>query len=201
MSGLRVFARWLGLVAPFVVVGCLQPVDDAGDDSQPLSPEESSGAVSECADVIVKGGYYVASRGSCYVTDYSCPNGHADFWNACGCGCVPKNPGCGQARCPDPRRKDVRYVSHDLGVCMQHMFICGPGEISIPPECGCGCMPQPRLTQEACEASGGQVISDIGDGAVHRREYRCPSGAAASGTIITAEGEPFGDEGAVCCPR
>jgi hypothetical protein len=200
MSGLRVFVRSLCLIVPFALVGCGQSDDVPSDDSQPLSREERGGAVSECADVIVKGGYYVASRGACYVAYYACPPGHEDVWNACGCGCVPTKPGSVQARCPDPRRKDVHYVSHDLGVCMQRMFVCGPGETWIPSECGCGCMPHSRLTPEACEASGGQVMGDPGNGVVHGPEYRCPSGAAPSGTILTAEGEPFGIEGAVCCP-
>jgi hypothetical protein len=60
---------------------------------------------------------------------------------------------------------------------------------------------RPELTAEACEASGGAVVGDIGDGAVHRPEYRCPSGAQPSGTIRAAEGGPIGVEGSVCCPK
>lgn len=60
---------------------------------------------------------------------------------------------------------------------------------------------RPELTAEACEASGGAVVGDIGDGAIHRPDYRCPSGAAPSGVIRAPEGGPMGVEGAVCCPR
>lgn len=58
-----------------------------------------------------------------------------------------------------------------------------------------------ELTAEACEASGGSVVGDIGDGAIHRPEYRCPSGAGPSGTIREKAGGPIGVEGSVCCPR
>ncbi len=56
------------------------------------------------------------------------------------------------------------------------------------------------LTAEACQASGGSVVGDIGDGAIHRPEYRCPSGAKPSGAIRQPEGGPVAIEGAVCCP-
>lgn len=58
-----------------------------------------------------------------------------------------------------------------------------------------------ELTAEACEASGGSVVGDIGDGAIHRPEYRCPSGVEPSGTIREKAGGPIGVEGSVCCPR
>lgn len=60
---------------------------------------------------------------------------------------------------------------------------------------------RPQSTAQECEASGGVVVGDIGDGATHRPEYRCPSGAAPSGNIRAPEGGPFGIEGAVCCPQ
>jgi hypothetical protein len=80
------------------------------------------------------------------------------------------------------------------------LFVCNECETSIPSQCGCGCMKRPSLTPDACEASGGRVVGDIGDGAVHRPEYRCPSGAPQSGTIVTSDGLSIGIEGAVCCP-
>jgi hypothetical protein len=58
-----------------------------------------------------------------------------------------------------------------------------------------------ELTAEACEAGGGSVVGDIGDGAIHRADYRCPSGAAPSGNIRPAEGGPIAVEGSVCCPK
>jgi hypothetical protein len=58
---------------------------------------------------------------------------------------------------------------------------------------------RPSLTAEACEAGGGKVVGDIGDGAVHRPDYRCPSGAAPRGSITAPPGGPIGVEGSVCC--
>jgi hypothetical protein len=59
---------------------------------------------------------------------------------------------------------------------------------------------RPRLTAPACEAQGGKVVGDIGDGAIHRPEYRCPdSGEPPIGTIEPEAGGPVAVEGAVCC--
>lgn len=60
---------------------------------------------------------------------------------------------------------------------------------------------RPGLTAEACEKGGGSVVGDIGDGAIHRHDYRCPSGAAPTGSIQEKEGGPMGVEGSVCCPK
>lgn len=60
---------------------------------------------------------------------------------------------------------------------------------------------RPELTAQACEASGGTVVGDIGDGAIHRDDYVCPSGKAPSGSIRAPEGGPIAIEGSVCCPR
>ena len=61
--------------------------------------------------------------------------------------------------------------------------------------------PRPSLTAKECEASGGAIVGDIGDGAIHRPEYRCPNGAKPSGSIRATEGGPIAVEGSVCCPR
>ena len=65
-------------------------------------------------------------------------------------------------------------------------------------------MPAPSartpMTADECTASGGTVVGDIGDGAIHRPDYKCPSGKPPSGKIIAAEGEPVAIEGSVCCP-
>ncbi|MBX3217409.1 MAG: hypothetical protein KF850_35590 [Labilithrix sp.] len=56
------------------------------------------------------------------------------------------------------------------------------------------------LTAEACEAAGGQVVGDIGDGAIHRPGYRCPgSGEPPIGKITPPAGGPIPLEGSVCC--
>lgn len=52
---------------------------------------------------------------------------------------------------------------------------------------------RPSMTAEECEAAGGSVVGDIGDGAIHRPEYVCPSGQPPVGSI------PLGVEGSVCC--
>lgn len=59
---------------------------------------------------------------------------------------------------------------------------------------------RPQLTAEECTASGGSVVGDIGDGAIHRPDYRCPSGAAPSGSIQSPSDGPVAVEGSVCCP-
>jgi len=59
----------------------------------------------------------------------------------------------------------------------------------------------PTTTAQACEASGGSVVGDIGDGAIHRAEYRCPNGTKPTGSIRADEGQPIAIEGSVCCPR
>ena len=59
---------------------------------------------------------------------------------------------------------------------------------------------RPELTAATCEAQGGKVVGDIGDGAIHQPEYRCPdSGEAPIGSIIAEPGGPIAVEGAVCC--
>jgi hypothetical protein len=61
--------------------------------------------------------------------------------------------------------------------------------------------PRAGLTAAACEAKGGQVIGDIGDGAVHRPDYRCAGGEPPMGPIAADPGGPIATEGAVCCKK
>ena len=56
------------------------------------------------------------------------------------------------------------------------------------------------LPQAACEAQGGTVVGDIGDGATQRPDYVCPSGKPPLGNIAAPAGGPMPIEGAVCCP-
>ena len=58
---------------------------------------------------------------------------------------------------------------------------------------------RPPLTNVECEAKGGSVVGDIGDGAIHRPEYRCANGQPPIGSIVAEQGEPVAVEGAVCC--
>lgn len=60
---------------------------------------------------------------------------------------------------------------------------------------------RPKLTAEECSAKGGSVVGDIGDGAIHRPDYRCESGAEPIGSIQSAGDAPVAVEGSVCCPK
>lgn len=79
----------------------------------------------------------------------------------------------------------------------------GSGESAGEPPAGPSNEPpeRPQLTAEQCESGGGSVVGDIGDGAVHRPDYRCASGAVPTGSIVAPAGGPMGVEGAVCCPK
>ncbi len=67
----------------------------------------------------------------------------------------------------------------------------GPGD--LPPE-------RESMTAAECEAAGGSVVGDPGDGSVHRSDYICDSsGEPPIATIRAADGEPMFIEGAVCC--
>ena len=55
------------------------------------------------------------------------------------------------------------------------------------------------FTAAECEAEGGTVVGDIGDGAIHRPDYTCENGEPPLGDIKATEGEPMGVEGSVCC--
>jgi hypothetical protein len=59
---------------------------------------------------------------------------------------------------------------------------------------------RPSLTSAECQDKGGTIVGDIGDGAIHRPDYRCENGQPPVGTIRSAEGEPTAVEGSVCCP-
>jgi hypothetical protein len=82
---------------------------------------------------------------------------------------------------------------------------CGPSQPPpTSPSTGgpaTGAPERKAVTQGECEAQGGSVVGDIGDGAIHRPDYVCPSGRPPLGTIAPPEGGPMPIEGAVCCPR
>lgn len=56
-----------------------------------------------------------------------------------------------------------------------------------------------QLTSEECTAQGGQIIGDIGDGAIHQESYVCPSGDVPVGNVVASGEGPTAIEGAVCC--
>jgi hypothetical protein len=62
-----------------------------------------------------------------------------------------------------------------------------------------GSSDRPLVTSTECQARGGTVVGDIGDGAIHRPDYRCANGNPPIGTIKAEQGEPVAVEGAVCC--
>lgn len=57
-----------------------------------------------------------------------------------------------------------------------------------------------KVTKEQCEAQGGSIVGDIGDGATGRPDYVCPSGKPPLGNIAPPAEGPVAIEGAVCCP-
>lgn len=80
---------------------------------------------------------------------------------------------------------------------------CGGGSTAEepPPEASTGdeAPPEPSgpegaMSVEDCTAQGGTVVGDIGDGAVHRPDYVCPSGQPPIGSVAQ------GIEGSACCP-
>ncbi len=56
-----------------------------------------------------------------------------------------------------------------------------------------GTAERPTLSAEACEAQGGELVGDIGDGATQRPDYVCPAGAPPVANVA------LGVEGSVCC--
>jgi hypothetical protein len=82
---------------------------------------------------------------------------------------------------------------------------CGPSQPPVqgPPtgDSAKGVPERKAFAQEACEAQGGSVTADIGDGATRRPDYLCPSGKPPLGNIAPPAGGPIPVEGAVCCPR
>ena len=55
------------------------------------------------------------------------------------------------------------------------------------------------ITAAECEAQGGQVVGDIGDGAIYKADYTCANGKRPIAGIEPAAGEPIAVEGSVCC--
>ncbi|HEY6560163.1 MAG TPA: hypothetical protein VI072_22920 [Polyangiaceae bacterium] len=104
------------------------------------------------------------------------------------CACAPF-VGCGGSQTPAETPNEVAPAQV-------------PAVESAPvPSDGAPSPARPELTAEACEAGGGKVVGDIGDGAIHRPDYRCEGGAAPTGTIRAPAGGPMGVEGSVCCPK
>lgn len=71
------------------------------------------------------------------------------------------------------------------------------------PAAPAGEQPEPTsegMTAAECEAQGGRVVGDIGDGAIHQPGYVCPdSGEPPLGSITPDAGGAIAVEGSVCC--
>jgi hypothetical protein len=59
---------------------------------------------------------------------------------------------------------------------------------------------RPALTDAECQAKGGTVVGDIGDGAIHKPDYKCEGGQPPLGSIRAEGDAPVAVEGSVCCP-
>jgi hypothetical protein len=86
------------------------------------------------------------------------------------------------------------------------LILAGCGSSQPPPPTPSPSAPAPgapgrtALPQAECEAQGGTVVGDIGDGATQRPDYVCPSGKPPLGNIAPPAGGPIAVEGSVCCP-
>ena len=65
----------------------------------------------------------------------------------------------------------------------------------------CSCVIDARIiSRQECIDKGGEVVGDIGNGAIHQPDYLCPTnGEAPSDTVFALDGEPIAIEGEVCC--
>lgn len=80
------------------------------------------------------------------------------------------------------------------------LFLCGcggsdSGDSNDAPPPTPPSTERPSLSAAECEAQGGTVVGDIGDGRTHRPDYRCEDGQAPIADV------PLGVEGSVCCPQ
>jgi hypothetical protein len=108
-----------------------------------------------------------------------------------------------------------RVVESAVAIVFTSLTLLGCGGSQSPPEAAPAAQPtanppppspenapaRPELTAEECEQKGGTVVGDIGDGAIHRADYRCPGGAAPVANIRAPGEGPIGVEGSVCCPK
>jgi hypothetical protein len=96
--------------------------------------------------------------------------------------------GCGGQNAPEPARpgppgESAGESATDHVVGEDAWAVVGePGE-------------RPLITAEECATRGGMVVGDIGDGATHSPDYRCPDGEPPIADV------PLGVEGSVCCLR
>jgi len=58
---------------------------------------------------------------------------------------------------------------------------------------------RPTVSRAECVDMGGQVVGDIGDGAIHRPGFLCANGEPPLATVQPLPAEPIATEGEVCC--
>lgn len=96
-------------------------------------------------------------------------------------------------RCPTSGRRPLGIIAYAPGepIAVEGEVCCGP-----PPAAS----PSSRLSRQECVRRGGTVVGDIGNGAIFRPGYRCPTnGRRPVGTVVPGPGEPVATEGEVCC--
>lgn len=61
-------------------------------------------------------------------------------------------------------------------------------------------MENQTLTPEQCRKEGGDLVGDIGNGAIHRQDYVCQRTGKPPLGVINYDGNgPIAADGAVCC--
>ena len=64
----------------------------------------------------------------------------------------------------------------------------------------CGGTVDVAISRQECKDKGGVVVGDIGDGAISKPGYLCPTnGEAPSDRVVAQDGENIATEGEVCC--
>lgn len=64
----------------------------------------------------------------------------------------------------------------------------------------CGGTVDVAISRQECKDKGGVVVGDIGDGAISKPGYLCPTnGEAPSDRVVAQDGENIAIEGEVCC--
>src|SRR5690606_6763989 len=136
-----------------------------------------------------------SSEARCWLVKPTAPMHSGRMSSAAGWLLVPAfvlgSAACASSSSPPPAEEPAP-VSEDVSA---------PRGDATPPGPSPAPAARPALTDEACVEQGGSVVGDIGDGAIHRPDYVCPSGHPPLGNIESPAGGPMGVEGSVCCPK
>jgi len=64
----------------------------------------------------------------------------------------------------------------------------------------CSCVVDAQISRQECIDQGGDVVGDIGNGAIFQPDYLCATNdEAPSDTVVAQDGELIAIEGEVCC--